>query len=147
MHPILKLGVLAVFSVLIGLNCIAASSRVSEAVVKVAIVSTLAIFVGMTVLGGALLALGIPLNFMGFALMCALLGLLVAFVVMMFVPVSNTMHKAILAIGMTLFSVFIAFDTNVMVQKTYKGDPVDASIQLYLDIVNIFTEMVAFESQ
>lgn len=98
----------------------------------------------MTLLGFGLAMLGINLGFFSYILLCALIGLLVAFVAMLFVPVPKQVYKAVLVIGITLFSVYVAYDTNVILQKEYTGDFIAASISMYLDILNIFTEMIAF---
>lgn len=141
MHPLLKLCVLSMFSFTIGLNCIAASKQVSEQVIKAALVATFGIFVGMTTIGLFLLSIGVSLNFLRYVLFAGLLGLLVALLTMIFIPVSNTMHKIVLGFGITLFSVYVAYDTNAMIQPGYGGDAIDASVRLYLDVLNIFTEI------
>jgi FtsH-binding integral membrane protein len=146
MPSYVKLGVLCLFSFTMGLNCIAAYKKINEQVIQVALIGTLGLFVLMSFGGLLLLSMGVHLNFLGYVLMCALLALLAAFIVMIFVPVSSTVHKAILVFGITLFSVFVAYDTNVMVQPSYSGDAIDASVNLYLDVINIFTEMVGFQS-
>jgi FtsH-binding integral membrane protein len=146
MPSYMKLIILCLFSFTMGLNCIAAYSRIPEDVIKVALFGTLGLFFVMSFGGLLLLSMGINLNFLGYILMCAVLALLVAFVVMMFVPVSSDLRKAILTLGIVLFSVFIAYDTNMMVQPNYYGDAIDASVNLYLDILNIFTEMVGIQS-
>ena len=145
MPPLLKLLVLSLFSFTLGLNCIAASKKIPEETIKVALIGTCALFIGMSVLGLFLLSIGIPLNFLGFALFMALFGLLIATIVMIFVPVSKTIHKVILGFGIMLFSVFVAYDTNVMIQPGYYGDAIDASVGLYLDVINIFTEIISFQ--
>ena len=132
------------FSFVMGLNSIAASKLVSEQLIKAVIVATFCLFIVMTLLGFGLAMLGINLGFLSYILLCALIGLLVAFVAMWFIPVQKTLYKTVLVIGITLFSIYIAYDTNVILQKEYSGDFISATINIYLDILNIFTEMIAF---
>jgi FtsH-binding integral membrane protein len=139
--------ILCTFSFFISLNCIAASAYVPESLIKAILVSTLGIFVTMTLLGIGLASMGIHLGFMTYILMCSLLGLLIALLVTIFIPVPSVVYKSFLAFGMALFSVFIAYDTNVILQKDYYGDFVSASIDLYLDAFNLFTQMLAFNEQ
>ena len=140
----IKFIVLCMFSFVMGLNSIAASKLVSEQLIKAVIVATFCLFIVMTLLGFGLAMLGINLGFLSYILLCALIGLLVAFVAMWFIPVQKTLYKTVLVIGITLFSIYIAYDTNVILQKEYSGDFISATINIYLDILNIFTEMIAF---
>lgn len=144
MHSALKFTILCVFSFVMGLNCIAASKAIPPDVIKVALIGTVGIFVAMSAVGLFLLSIGVTLNFLSYVLMAGLIGLLLAFIVTMFVPVSKTIHKVILACGLSLFSIFVAYDTNVMIQPDYDGDAINATVGLYLDILNIFTELVGF---
>ena len=134
---------LCIFSFFISLNCIAASMYVSEYLIKSILVATLGIFITMTLLGIGLASMGIHLGFMIYLLICSLIGLLIALLVTIFIPLPSTIYKGILVFGMTLFSIFIAYDTNVILQKNYNRDFVSASIDLYLDVFNLFTQMIA----
>jgi len=91
--------------------------------IRAALVSTTAIFVVMTVVAFVLAAMGIDLSFLSYILLAGLIGLVITFIVLLFVHVSKTIAKVVLMIGMVLFSVYIAFDTNIILQpgRTY-GD-------------------------
>lgn len=147
MPPMMKLLVLSLFSLTMGLNCIAASKQVPESVIKVALLATLGIFVGMSVVGILLLSLGVDLNFLRYVLLAALFGLVMTQLVLLFVPVSKPVYKVILGFGLTLFSIYVAYHTNVMIQPGYYGDAIDASVGLYLDTLNIFTHMVGINGE
>jgi modulator of FtsH protease len=144
-NPPLALALFTAFAVTIGLTSIAASKYVSADSVKVAFIATTLLFVALSVLGGVLLAAGIDLSFLGFLLFAALIALLIVFIVMAFVPVSKKAHKIVLGFAIVVFSIFIAFDTNIMLQKGFT-DPIDAALNLFLDIVNVFTDIVGFEN-
>lgn len=141
---IVKILILSAFSFLIGLQCIAASTHVSPQTIEVALVSAIAIFAVFTMIGVAIVAAGIDLSFMAFGLFALLIGLLIAFVVMMAIPVSKTVHRVVLYFAISLFSVYIAFDTNIMLQKDFTN-PIQGSINLYLDLLNIFTDIIVLQ--
>ena len=146
MPPLAKLCVLSLFSCTMGLNCIAASTQVPESVIQVALLATLGIFVGMSVVGMLLLSLGVELNFLTYILLITLFGLIITYLVMLFVPVPKLVYKVILGFGITLFSIYVAYHTNIMIQPGHYLDATDASVGLYLDILNIFTHMVGFNN-
>jgi modulator of FtsH protease len=144
-NPPLALALFTAFAVTIGLTSIAASKYVSADSIKVAFIATALLFVALSVLGGMLLAAGIDLSFLGFLLLAMLIALCIVFIVMTFVPVSKKIHRIVLGFAIVLFSIFIAFDTNIMLQKGFT-DPIDAALNLFLDIVNLFTDIVAFDN-
>jgi FtsH-binding integral membrane protein len=59
---------------------------------------------------------------------------------------TNIFHKLLLLFGLILFSIFIVYDTNIILNKNYKGDYIDASLDFYLSFVNLFIREVALES-
>lgn len=147
MPMVAKLALFGVLGVLLGFVSIAASAKVPIETVQVALAATVAIFAFMTVAGVGLAAMGVDLGFLGFALLIALFALVVTSLLAAFViPVSKGVHTAILGVTMALFSVFVAFDTNVMLQKGYGGDAVDAATGLYLDALNIFNADVGLSA-
>ena len=140
MPPAAKLALLGVLSALMGALSMATSDAVPLQSIQVALASTVAVFVFMSVAGVALAAAGIDLGFMAFALMVALFALIAALVLTaLLAPHSKAAHTALLSIAVALFSVLLVFDTNVMLQKGYGGDAIQAAVGLYLDVLNIFT--------
>ena len=67
-------------------------------------------------------------------------------IVTLFMGNYSTFVKGFLVFGLGLFSVFIVYDTNQILQKDYYGDFITASMDYYLDIINIFVELVNFMS-
>lgn len=141
-HWAIKLAFLGCLSFLFGMMCIAASKSVTPEVITAALLSTLAIFVGMSILAVFLLSIGVKLNFLSYILFAALLAFVIALIVCSVIKVSDKTHKILLTIGIVLFSILIAYDTNTMIQPGSYATPVDASIGLYLDVMNIFTDFV-----
>lgn len=140
-----KLLLFIVFAASLAFTLHATSQRVSPESIRAALASTTGIFLTMTAVAFLLAAAGIDLGFLSFALLAALIGLIVTYLVLFFLPVSRATVKAILLIGMVLFSVFIAFDTNVMLQpQSPRNDFLDAAIGLYLDLINLFSNVLSF---
>jgi FtsH-binding integral membrane protein len=140
-----KLALFTVFSILIGFNCIAASSKVSIDAIKAGFLSASSVFIGMTLVAFLITYMGINLSFMGFALIMALLGLIISMIITLFTGVSSNVYRAIVIVSIVLFSIFVAFDTNTMIQPEYRLDVVNASMNLFLDIINLFTSFVGLE--
>lgn len=143
----LKLLLFALFAVLLSLTFVAGDARVSPETIRAALTAAIGIFAAMTVVGVGLAAAGVDLSFLAYALLAALIGLIVAFVVLRFVPTTTATKKAILLVAMALFAVFVAYDTNALLAPGAPTGPsavLDAAIGLYLDAANLFTEAVAY---
>jgi hypothetical protein len=145
-----KLLVFTVFSVLIAGILNVAARRVSEEMVNQALVSTIAIFVAMSVFAIVLASFGVHLGWMGVYLLAALIGLIIASVVSVLFSAAGKNNagarRIILIIGMILFSVFVVYDTNIILQKDYNQSAVDAALDFYLNFINLFTRTLALDS-
>jgi len=53
----------------------------------------------------------------------------------------DTMHKIYSIISILLFSIYIIYDTNQIMQRDYKGDFIRSSLDYYLDLLNIFISL------
>ena len=96
----------------------------------------------MTVIGLGLASIGIDLNFMTYILLSALIGLIIVRFVLLFVDVNHKVNKYLATFSIILFSIFVAYDTNRMLQKNYSFDQLDTAMSFYLDIENLFTNFV-----
>ena len=137
-----KYFLFATFSILIGqllapqVQTLEAKGQLREVLASVA-----GIFLAMTVVGFV-----DKQNFLGFGgyLMAALIGLIVARIFLIVVklgdPTSDVTKTNTLLnwVGTGLFAVFVAYDTQVLKQRKNK-DYVDASLNFFLDIINLFT--------
>lgn len=140
----IKLLLFAIFAIILSFTMMAASEEVSIEAIQTAIISTVGIFIAMTVTAFVLAYIGVDLSFLGYMLLSALLGLIITNIVMIFVHVPTLVTKIVLIFAMILFSLFIAYDTNLMLQPNYHGTFVDAAIGLYINMVNIFNDVLAF---
>jgi len=141
MPMIAKLLLFTVFSGLSGM-LLSNLNSIPQSVLNAALLGTIGVFVTTFIMGLALTVAGVDMSWMGGYLLAALLGLLIAQIVMLFFTVSSTMHKIILYIGLALFSVYIVYDTNVMLGRDYQGDYVTGAMDYYLDFINVFVRLV-----
>ena len=135
------------FAVVLSFTFVAADRKVSPETIRTGLTAAVGIFVAMTVVGLGLAAAGVDLSFLKYILLAALVGLIVTFIAIRFFPVGKTAMKAILLVAMTIFAVFVAYDTNLLLAPGAPTGPaavLDAAIGFYLDIVNLFTEAVAY---
>ena len=109
--------------------------------INMAMLGSIGIFAIMFLIGAFLLATGIQLGLKtGLFLFISLLILIIAQIFSMFHR-STMLIKTLAAIGIIIFSGYIIYDTNVILQRNYYGDFITASLDYYLDILNIFTKL------
>jgi FtsH-binding integral membrane protein len=145
MPPAIKFLVFAALSAIAGVAMSRLAKRYGEQVVRVALLSSASIFVAFLVAGFLLAAAGVDLRPLALYLFAALLGLLVASVVMLFVEVPSLFQRILSASIVALFSVYVAFDTNVILQRDYAGDFVQAALDYFLDFINIFQNVAILQ--
>lgn len=118
---------------------------VGEDTLKMAMMGTISIFALMFALGLGLILSGIQLGYkIGLMLFYFLLILLLIRIVQLFIPSSSLTKKIITICSLLLFSVYIVYDTNSILQRNYYGDFITASMDYYLDILNIFVNLLSF---
>jgi FtsH-binding integral membrane protein len=142
MHPFIKFIILTIFSVVTGLFLSIMASNTSQDVIKAALIGTITIFIMMLIFGVVLSAFGFNITWLSTILFFLLLVLILVRVVTMFMKTSNNLHKGIAICALLLFSMFIVYDTNNILQRDYDGDFVTASLDYLLDILNIFVNLI-----
>ena len=55
---------------------------------------------------------------------------------------SEILHLGIAVLGAIVFSCFIVFDTYLLIHKLSPEEYIVAAINLYLDIINLFLEIL-----
>jgi FtsH-binding integral membrane protein len=63
----------------------------------------------------------------------------------MFYPGSPALYNIYLYGGLALFSAFVLYDTQKIIYRAktdYKYDPINQSLSVYMDAINIFVRMV-----
>lgn len=142
----LKLIIFTVFAIVTGGMLHNASIAVSVNIINNALYGAISIFVAMTVFAFILAAMGIDLSWMMIILLAALIGLIIASLLVMFLASKDSkLQKAVLIFGLILFSIFVIVYTNTILQPDYNENFVNAAISFYLDFVNIFSSILALE--
>jgi hypothetical protein len=142
----LKFILFSIFSACFGIMFSILNSVVSKAVVQTAIFGTMSIFGLMFLFGAVMVMFGIQLGYQ-FAsfLFCALLLLIIIRIVVLFMSKSSMVMKGLAVVGLVLFSLYVIYDTNHILQRDYSGDFITASLDYYLDILNIFINLISLD--
>ena len=145
-----QLALFTFFSYLFGLMFYQVKQReqYSNEVINEVILSTISVFVSMAIIGSVLLSFGIQLGFKAWIILfVGLLSLILSRIILIFTAVGpenidklTTQHKLLSTIGIFLFSGYVIYDTNVILQGTYykKNEYTRAALSYYLDFINIF---------
>lgn len=149
----LKLMLFTAFAVVTGGLLHNASYNLPTTLIDQALYGAIGVFVAMTIVAFILAAMGVDLGFMGLILLGAMIGLLVASLIIILTGNAKDkdkkmtpLYKLILVIGLMIFGIYIMYSTNIMLQKDYGMDFVSAAIDLYLGFVNVFSKLLALES-
>jgi protein lifeguard len=152
----IKMILFTILSIIIALFLSAITSRTSPHLVNQALASTIGIFVALSAFALVLSGMGIHLGWMGVYLFAALIGLIVVSLVFALYKVvdksqesaesKNQFHKILVIVGMVLFSMFVVYDTNMVLQRDYVGGPIDAAEDFYLTFINLFTRTLSLQS-
>jgi len=146
MPPWLKFIVFSLFSAIFGVILAYRKSRYDPNTIKTAVLGTISIFVSMFAFGVALIASNIQLSTMfGLGLFYALLFMLMIIFVQFFLK-SSLLYKIIVVSLLMLFSIYIVYDTNQILQRDYSGDFITASLDYYLDIIHIFSNLLSLSN-
>jgi modulator of FtsH protease len=139
-HPAVKFILFAVLSGSIGVNLAMYKKTYSEELIHVAIKGALSVFVAMFLFGLVLLAFGVYLGpEVGLVLLLSLIGLIFGRI---WSYLSGTRNKILYTIGVILFSAYVIYDTNVILRRDYYGDFITASLDYYLDIINLYSNIL-----
>jgi FtsH-binding integral membrane protein len=131
------------FSYTSGLMLSVLKNKYSSDMINVAIQGSMTVFAFMLAAGVALFAGGINLGYkFGAILFWSLLALIVARLVFVLGAKMNQAHKILSFIGIILFALYVLYDTNKILQRDYYGDFITASMDYYLDIINLFTSFL-----
>jgi modulator of FtsH protease len=143
MPPAIKFLIFCVFSYTFGLTLSQLKHKYSEPMIEIAIQGAMSIFGLMMAAGVLLVGSGIQLGYkFGAFLFWALLALIVARLVFVLGQGLPMAHKILSYVGIFLFSLFVVYDTNQILRRDYYGDFITASLDYYLDILNLFSNIL-----
>jgi FtsH-binding integral membrane protein len=144
MPPIVKFLIFGLFSWTFGLTMSHLKTIYDPQIIEVAILGTITIFGVMLAAGVALVGFGIYLGYQfGAFLLLSLLALIIARLVYILGPQLSISNKVLAYIGLGLFSLFVIYDTNQILSRDYRGDFITASMDYYLDILNLFSNLLS----
>lgn len=143
MPSFMKFILFSIFSYTFGLSLSHYKEIVDERVIHIAMKGTLSFFGLMMGVGIALMLGGIHLgqHFGGF-LFWSLVLLIILRIISIVGHGLSMLHKALTFAGIILFSMFIMYDTQKILSQNYNGDFISASMDYYLDIINIFVSLL-----
>ena len=139
----LKFILFSVFSYVWGILLASFKLKINDNdLINMSMLGSIGFFGVMFLLGVFLLATGIQLGAKtGLFLLVSLLILIIGQIFSLFHK-STMLVKSLAAIGIVIFSGYIVYDTNQILQRNYYGDFITASLDYYLDILNVFTKLV-----
>ncbi|ORY55725.1 inhibitor of apoptosis-promoting Bax1-domain-containing protein [Leucosporidium creatinivorum] len=137
-HP-LNLVFLGIFTLFEAATIGSVISYFNSTIVLQAMLITVFLFAGLT-----LFTLQSKWDFDGMApyLFGALLVFFFTGIVGLFIPYSKTTDMIIAGAGVLLFSAYIIFDTHTLFNRLHVDDWVIACVSLYLDIINLFLQIL-----
>ena len=144
--PIYVKGILfCLFSFCFGKLFTIYKKKYGEEAINIAVMGALSVFGVMFAIGATLLTFGIKLSpLIGFILFIALLGLIIVRLMSIFGSSLSPAKKTIYGAGIVIFALYIVYDTNNILRRInyYNGDFITASMDYYLDIINLFSNIL-----
>lgn len=122
------------FSVTVGMAC----SFYPSAIVIEALLITAAVVVGLTLYTFHATRRGVDFGFMGPMLWGCLMAMIVWSVVQIFWPPGPVGRTIFSLLGALLFSAYLVFDTQLLIQRYDLDDYIWAALNIYLDVINLF---------
>jgi len=143
MPEFMRFALFCLFSYTFGLALSRYKEKYSADTINTAVQGAMSIFGLMLATGVALSAGGIHLGAkFGSFLFWALLFLIIFRLIFVLGANMNQAHKILSFIGLILFSMYVVYDTNIILQRNYNGGFIRASMDYYLDIINLFSNML-----
>ena len=134
----LKFILFSLFSVTMGIILEDIKPYVDEETIRTAFIGSISIFVLLFAFGLALIASTIQLPYkISIGLFFALLVLLISSIIQYFIYLSSILKKTLLGFTLLLFSLYVVYATNIIVQCDYGGDFITAYMDYYLELFNI----------
>jgi len=148
--PILKFILFCLFSGIVGLILSYRLDLENEKdleLAKKALKTTAIIFVFIVLFGYFLAFMGVSISpIVGIILFFLLLILIIVIFILYLTNTYKLYHKIIAGIIIFLFSIFILFDTMKILDKNYNDNFVSASVDYFLDFLNIFSGFISLNN-
>lgn len=135
-----KLLLFTIFSALFGL-LLSPIGLINSNVLLAAAAGALGIFVVMFIAGAVLVQMNVDLSMLGGILFVALIALLIGTIVNYSFGVYPE-HAGWVYFGLVLYSLFILFDTGMILSKKYGDNYPAAAMDYYIDIIGVFLRLL-----
>jgi FtsH-binding integral membrane protein len=136
-HP-LNLAILALWTTLISITVGTACSLYAPTIVLQGLILTSGVVVGLTGYTFWAVRRGHDFTHWGTYLFTTLWAFLLFGFMQILLPVSDTMRAIYAFMGTLLFSGYLVYDTNMLITKHSVDEYIWASVELYLDMINMF---------
>lgn len=133
----------ASISLTVGITC----STYSGPIVLEALLLTAAVVVSLTAYTFYAARKGQDFNFLGPMLFSALMVLIMWGFIQLFFNPGPVAHFVFALIGALIFSMYIVYDTDNLIKRHSYDEYVWASVELYLDIINLFLRLLQILNQ
>jgi FtsH-binding integral membrane protein len=143
MPEFMKFMMFCLFSYTFGLMLSKYKQKYNSTTIDTAVQGAMSVFGVMLATGVVLTAGGINLGYkFGAFLFWSLLLLIIGRLVFVLGAKMSQANKIFSFIGIILFSMYVVYDTNVILQRNYNGGFIMASMDYYLDILNLFSNIL-----
>jgi FtsH-binding integral membrane protein len=142
----MKFILFTIFSFSFGIMLSHIKDKVGPDIIKFALLGTVSIFAVMFSIGTYLIMSGIKLGYKTAIFLFYSLLLLILVRLFSLFTKSSQLTKILSFIGLIIFSGYIIYDTNTILQRNYGGDFIRGSLDYYLDIINIFLDLININS-
>jgi len=142
-----KFILFSLFSLLQGMFLSIIKTKTNTKIIELAISGVISVFVFFFTAALTLMGFGVYLsNSFGLFLFFSLLLLIIFGVISVLAGSVSITQKVFAFIGFIIFSLYIVYDTQVILRREYRGDFITASLDYYLDIINIFLDLFILNS-
>jgi len=155
--PAIQFMLFSLFSYLFGILFyqIKTVNQYSSEIINEVIISTISVFISMAIIGFLLLSYGIQLGLKVWVILfVGLLSLILSRIILIITnhrkrgenrDQQTSLHDVISTLGIFLFSGYVIYDTNIILQGKYynKNEHIRAALNYYLDFVNIFSNKLS----
>ena len=119
-------------------------STYSDETIEFAFYSTIAIFISLFIFGLVVVYLGYDLGWLGLILFMSLFILIITQLIFMFMGNYETYQKVFAVISLTIFMLYIIYDTNKILLKYNNTNDycIIGALDYYLDVINIFIDLL-----
>ena len=124
-------------------------STYSDETIEFAFYSTIAIFISLFIFGLIVVYLGYDLGWLGLVLFFSLFILIIAQLIFMFMGNYETYQKVFAVISLTIFMLYIIYDTNKILLKYNNTNDycIIGALDYYLDVINIFIDLLKLSGE